>query len=571
MSDNAILLDAYVKEGSEPAFRELVGRHIPLVMATARRIVAGDEHLAQDVTQLVFTDLARKAETLPPGVVLGGWLHRHTCFTAAKVVRTESRRRTRERTAMENDALTESSARDEHWRQLAPVLDEALNHLDTADRDAVVLRYFEQRDLRAIGAALGISDDTAQKRIARALDKLRDILTQRGMTLSSALLATALDAGAVAGPVASGLTATISTAALSSATAAASTTLLTSTLKIMATSKITLGVAALIVAASATLLVVQNKTASSPIVTNGTTPAAQAPVTPNKTAAVETPKAAPAPAGGNVASPASAAVTATTGTLSFNGTSLNNTQLSKWPSNYSPSGSGAPPAMPFTASTSNPMNPPSNWAAVVADERSKLEQTRQREAERIALRTTVANGDPAVLAKIAESQQQYDDQILAQQKKIDALETDPAAQAAYIIDLQSQLAELKKNLPGALSQAAGQAKYDPRVLEIAQRMMAKQLQEKQKAIDGLSASLPPASLSAAQAALPSAQAALIAAKRADLEKFKAMTEEVLKQAMARANGDPAELAKMEAARKQYDDYAQQKQQEIDALEAQPTP
>jgi RNA polymerase sigma factor (sigma-70 family) len=253
MSDDAALLHRYVNEGSETAFRELVERHIQLVTATARRMVAGDAHLAQDVTQLVFTDLARQAKSLPRDVVLGGWLHRHTCFTAAKAVRAASRRRARERTAKEMHSLNASPAQDAQWRQLAPVLDEALNRLAAADRDAIVLRYFERRDLSSIGVALGISDDTAQKRIGRALDKLRGILLSRGVTFSTALLATTLDAGAKT-PMPASLVASVSTTALHSAAHATGFTL--ASLKSMITSKLTLGLATTFLVASAAIIVV---------------------------------------------------------------------------------------------------------------------------------------------------------------------------------------------------------------------------------------------------------------------------------------------------------------------------
>jgi DNA-directed RNA polymerase specialized sigma24 family protein len=112
------------QERSESAFSELVARHIGLVYAAALRIVHGDTHLAEDVTQTVFIDLARKARSLPRGVVLAGWLHRHTCYTAATAVRTERRRRTREQTAMEMRALDEST--ESAWERIAPYLDEGL-------------------------------------------------------------------------------------------------------------------------------------------------------------------------------------------------------------------------------------------------------------------------------------------------------------------------------------------------------------------------------------------------------------------------------------------------------------
>src|SRR5215210_1487222 len=100
MTETQQFLADYVKNGSEPAFRELVTRYVDLVYSAAVRLVNNDTHLAEDVTQTVFADLARMARTLSPEVMLGGWLHRHTCFVASKTLRGERRRRERERQAV---------------------------------------------------------------------------------------------------------------------------------------------------------------------------------------------------------------------------------------------------------------------------------------------------------------------------------------------------------------------------------------------------------------------------------------------------------------------------------------
>src|SRR5207249_6514149 len=139
MTHDEQLLRQYAEEGCESAFAELVTRYIDLVYSVALRVVNRDAHLAQDVTQKVFIDLARKAHRLPRGVVLAGWLHRHTCYTAATAVRTERRRRTREHTAMEMRALDDNT--ESSWERVAPFLDEALNELKSADRHALVLRF----------------------------------------------------------------------------------------------------------------------------------------------------------------------------------------------------------------------------------------------------------------------------------------------------------------------------------------------------------------------------------------------------------------------------------------------
>src|SRR5258708_26246227 len=68
---------------------------------------------------------------------------------------------------------------DTHLAQVAPILDEAITRLGRDDRKAIILRFFEQRDYRSIGEALGTSDDAAQKRVSRALAKLHAQLISR--------------------------------------------------------------------------------------------------------------------------------------------------------------------------------------------------------------------------------------------------------------------------------------------------------------------------------------------------------------------------------------------------------
>src|SRR2546430_15423080 len=197
MTDDGQLLQQYMRERSESAFGELVTRHIDLVYSAALRVAGGDRHLAEDVTQVVFMDLARKARGLPRDVLLAGWLHRHTCYTAAKAVRTERRRKTREQVAMEMRALDDNT--EPEWELIAPHLDEGLNQLSASDRDAIALRFLKRQDFRAVGAALGISEDAAQKRVSRALDKLRGVLSRRGVALTATALASAMASEAVRG------------------------------------------------------------------------------------------------------------------------------------------------------------------------------------------------------------------------------------------------------------------------------------------------------------------------------------------------------------------------------------
>ncbi len=179
MLDDHQLLCRYVVEDSEAAFAELVGRYVNLVYSTALRRIGGDADLAKDVAQLVFTDLACKARFLPSDILLAGWLHRATRYAAGQLLRTEHRREAREHEAATMNALTTAPAPD--WEQIRPLLDEALDRLNRTDRDALLLRFFEQHSLAEIGRALGTNEDAARKRVSRALEKLRaDLGPPRG-------------------------------------------------------------------------------------------------------------------------------------------------------------------------------------------------------------------------------------------------------------------------------------------------------------------------------------------------------------------------------------------------------
>ncbi len=201
LSDDALLLRCYVREGSEAAFRALAERHLPLVWSVARRMVNGDAALADDVAQSVLADFGAKAHTLPPDMPASGWLHRHTVFTATKAVRSQSRRRAREQmAALETSAPDSMNAHSDTWTELAPHVDAALDRLRTAEREAIVLRYYEKRPLREVGRALGTTEEAARKRIDRALGKLRAHLQRRGVVPALAILSALLRDESVAAP-----------------------------------------------------------------------------------------------------------------------------------------------------------------------------------------------------------------------------------------------------------------------------------------------------------------------------------------------------------------------------------
>jgi RNA polymerase sigma factor (sigma-70 family) len=206
---DAQLLREYAVNGSELAFTELVQRHTNLVYSAAARQVNGAD-AAAEVTQCVFIALATGARGLAARLAedasIAGWLCRSARNIALNVRRNEFRKHARERESVEH--LNSGAETPADWEQLGPVLDEAMSELSETDYDALVMRFFKNQDLKSIGKALGVSDDTAQKRLSRALDKLRNQLGQRGIRSSAAALSIVLSANAVqSAPL--GLSATI--------------------------------------------------------------------------------------------------------------------------------------------------------------------------------------------------------------------------------------------------------------------------------------------------------------------------------------------------------------------------
>jgi len=195
MTPDHELLRQYLEENAESAFTELVHRNVDLVYSVALRMVNGDRQLAEDVVQRIFAELARRAHYLSGRPTLAGWLHVSSRNAAIDIVRRERRRQAREQEAcLMNEPPT---VPDVNWEQLRPVLDEAVAWLKESDRDAVVLRFFQGKSHREIGEALGLNENTARMRVDRALEKLRTYFSRRGVTVSSALLATAISANAV--------------------------------------------------------------------------------------------------------------------------------------------------------------------------------------------------------------------------------------------------------------------------------------------------------------------------------------------------------------------------------------
>ncbi|MCI0745923.1 MAG: sigma-70 family RNA polymerase sigma factor, partial [Verrucomicrobia subdivision 3 bacterium] len=228
------LLREYTQGQSQDAFASLVRRHLDLVYCAALRQVRSPQ-LAEEVAQSVFMDLARHARKLKSDTVLSAWLYEVTRRTAISVVRGEARRQLREQIATQMNAI---NAAPSDWAQIEPLLDEAMHALDQTDRTAVLLRYFENKSLREVGRTLGTSDDAAQKRVSRAVERLRAFFSKRGVTVGASGLAMVISAHAVhAAPVGlSGAviaTASVAGVAVSTATpmAAANTSITMTTMQ----------------------------------------------------------------------------------------------------------------------------------------------------------------------------------------------------------------------------------------------------------------------------------------------------------------------------------------------------
>src|SRR5439155_6076881 len=151
MNEDAELLRQYATDRSEAAFTELIRRQVDLVYSAALRLMNGDIHRAQDVTQQVFSELAQQAKCLTRHPALAGWLYTTTRLTALRAKRTEQRRTARERDANAMNELRREPGPEQAWKHLGPVLEDAMYDLGEKDRLAVLLRFFQNKSLKEVG------------------------------------------------------------------------------------------------------------------------------------------------------------------------------------------------------------------------------------------------------------------------------------------------------------------------------------------------------------------------------------------------------------------------------------
>jgi RNA polymerase sigma factor (sigma-70 family) len=261
MNDDMRLVREYAASQSETAFEALVSRHINLVYSAAVRQVR-DPHLAEEISQAVFVILARKAGSLGSKTILSGWLYRTARFAAADALKIQRRRQRREQEACMQSTFDDHPM-DAAWQELSPLLDEAMAQLRDKDRDALVLRYFENKSLREVGDALGLRERAAQKRVARGLEKLHAFFARRGIASTTAIIAGAVSANSIqVAPVA--LTKSITAIAVTkgAAVSGSTLTLIKGVLKIMAWTKTkttAIAVAAIIAASGTATIVIKTR------------------------------------------------------------------------------------------------------------------------------------------------------------------------------------------------------------------------------------------------------------------------------------------------------------------------
>ncbi len=191
--DDIKLLKQYA-QGDESVFNVLFERYVNLVYSTALRQVPNPSH-AEEITQAVFIILTRKAKSLGPKTLLSGWLYQTTRLTAANFMKREVRRQRREQEVYMQSTLTEPDT--SPWEQISPLLDDAMGRLGEQDRNAIVLRFFENKTPHEVAATLNLNEVTARKRVSRALEKLRKFFTKRGVVSTTAVIAGAIAANSV--------------------------------------------------------------------------------------------------------------------------------------------------------------------------------------------------------------------------------------------------------------------------------------------------------------------------------------------------------------------------------------
>jgi RNA polymerase sigma factor (sigma-70 family) len=183
---DGLLLDRFVEQWDQAAFRDLVRRHGPMVLGVCRRILR-DPHAAEDAFQATFLLLVRKAGSVRKRESVGPWLYGVAQRVALEARGVASRRQVPVRLDPEVPGVDDHDVleRDE----LHAALHEELGRLPEKYRAPLVLCYIEGLTHEAVARQLGWPIGTVRVRIARGRDLLGARLIRRGMTPAAVLLA----------------------------------------------------------------------------------------------------------------------------------------------------------------------------------------------------------------------------------------------------------------------------------------------------------------------------------------------------------------------------------------------
>ena len=173
------------RAGDRESLDRLIRDHAALVYGIALRQAHGDTAMAADVAQAVFIVLARRVATIRNARALPSWLHQTTRYAAREAHRAATRRAHHERRAARAEQTIMDPSANENADPKLAMLDDAIASLRRSDREVVMRRYLQGREVREIAAELGVGEEAARKRLSRAVDRLREFYERRGVVMNA--------------------------------------------------------------------------------------------------------------------------------------------------------------------------------------------------------------------------------------------------------------------------------------------------------------------------------------------------------------------------------------------------
>ena len=193
---DAELVRRFALHSDEQAFRLLVARHSPVVWAVCRRVLR-NYHDAEEAFQATFLVFARGAGGIRNENAVGGWL----CGVAGRVAaRVRSRPRPGPTPAEPADGHPDGALGDLTVREAEAILYEELARLPDRYRDAVVLCCLEGLSRDEAATRLGWTENQVKNCLEQGRERLRSLLSRRGIALGVTVLTTLLAPPATAAP-----------------------------------------------------------------------------------------------------------------------------------------------------------------------------------------------------------------------------------------------------------------------------------------------------------------------------------------------------------------------------------